>query len=338
MLFAVVSAAIVIACAAGPGTPVGPGPSYRVTQSLGGFKVVLHWKEVRKRYPGEGGSSYTLDLLSSGDLRVSGSRVQAAHIPLPAFERGFDVQMVRGPRNVCGVVTPLALLPGDISRLPVLVVFGAEIDKGCRPVTMVFVPMHASENTWRYSLAPRFGIEHPEDQYPSTVPPFFPIDTFRIVHTHLVALPGANRSSLLARGHRRVGPAAIVVAEELRNATEYAREFQPGDQVELGEGQRARLIGRALVRYDSSRPRLSISHERNHYYKGFVLRGEYAARHGDFQLAVNAFDLAGQFADGDAARQSAKLWLNRAERILQRLRAGTITRQQAIADWLKYPN
>jgi hypothetical protein len=75
----------------------------------------------------------------------------------PFMAAGHAYTPVGGPSDGCGAATNLAILPKAGSQLPYVVAFVVLAEKGCLPVPIVFVPIHAS-NGYRYAGAPYFEL------------------------------------------------------------------------------------------------------------------------------------------------------------------------------------
>ena len=145
-----------------------------------GVTATLRWTNARKDVPAGGGLVPTY-VIRSASVEISGTTVARTRLPVSEFvSLDKPIVMVTGPQDGCGAATSLALIPQSRSAPPYVVAFAVEAQKGCRPLSSVFVPVLVRSKRWRYINASEYALQHPELAYPIPEPPFVPAKKFAI--------------------------------------------------------------------------------------------------------------------------------------------------------------
>lgn len=242
---------VVLAC---PVTGTAANSGHVLQKSANGITVELRWKTIPRREHFADGGSDIINTLGTGTLTISGlvPRQTFSLTPLLRFPYSLMVTVADGPRDSCGAVGPLAILPVR-GQLPDVVAFGVENGKGCMPLPLVVVSTPSSGG-WRYRIAEQFALEyHPVTNgasHPGETA-FHPQGTFIIGRCRAILLPDINSSWVMHVCTGTVGGRWVTVAlSEYPWSPDARFDLRPGDRVVLGSGERARVIGAALQRHD----------------------------------------------------------------------------------------
>jgi hypothetical protein len=214
--------------------------------SFTGVHVDVTWNVKTYMAPGNPGPPIPVDSIASARAAFSGPDVAASSASLDRFLfpfTGHNVGWVHSAKDGCGAAARLAFIPDSSSPVPYVAFFTVLGEKGCSPMTLVFVPVRSGDR-WAYRAAQTLAVETAARPSPFTNVPFRRVAVFHIARVQRVRLPSAQQFGttrwFVDLAYGTIGSAAAMYTLDGMSSSARA-----GEAIEIGQNHRARLVTKA---------------------------------------------------------------------------------------------